>query len=158
MRVIIIAVVLGVVAACNGGGSSSSSATSTCPAGWWVDSSSSSCSACTGSNSNPECTHADCVQLGFQGFPDGQTAIDGVLTYSVEAGTISALGPCVRRTYTISSGTIQISGTQDAGLSCSGDRLTTTYAYKIRPSAGLSAALDRALAGSATTFKGVAVQ
>jgi hypothetical protein len=113
------------------------------------------CSACTGSNQNPECTQDDCQQFSFEGFVSDSAAFDGLLTYSKKAGTISSIGPGVWREYSISGSQIQLSGSRGGSLTCTGQKLEGSYSYQVHAPSGIAMALSSGTANKATSFRSV---
>jgi hypothetical protein len=129
-----------------------------CVVGWWVEAESSTCSSCDATNKNPECSHRDCVQLSFEGFRTPDAVIDGVVTYSEEAGTVSSVGLAEARTYRVIDNKVQIASTKGEGLTCSDAKLSTTYYHKVRASPQVATGFERALAAGPTAFKAVSTR
>ena len=130
------------------------SAPGDCAQRWWVESTPSSCSGCTDGGAILECAQPDCVQVSFEGFQKGGAVYDGVLAYSAKTGSISSVAPCVRRNYTENGTQVQIAGA-NGSLTCSAERLSGPYYYKVAADATMSAALDRAFLSGALTFSNV---
>jgi hypothetical protein len=139
-HVISIAVAVVAVAAC-GTNKSDSSAGAACPDGWWI-AGTESCSACGAAVTNPECGASDCTQFAIEGFQNGKDEYSGVITYSAKSATVSSVGSLVKRTYTVTAGSVHVDGTPPSrAATCNGAQLAWDYTSETRAPAGIASAL-----------------
>jgi hypothetical protein len=128
--------------------------------GWWISSAQGTCdSACTVKPATPECGQADCVQWDFLGFK-GQTAYDGVVSYSAKAGTMSTVLGVIVEGYTLdtNAATLKLGNGQTQQVTCSESTMTLGYGSLTRASSSVGAAFESGVQSGPSGWRGLAVK
>ena len=115
-----------------------------CATGWWLDSSMSCAAACPG---QPECSASDCRLMGILGLLANRSSRQGFVTSSKERGSLSALGPIMRSTWSVTDDKLRISeGSMPIAATCTSASLEIGIGSRDRAPSNISAALEKAAA------------
>lgn len=128
--------------------------------GWWIAGAEGICdAACTVKPPNPECGQPDCVERDFLGFK-GQTAFDGVVSYSAKAGTMSTILGVIVEGYTLDStaSTLRLGTGHTEQLTCTGATMTLDYGSLSRAPSNFSDAFEVGIASGSAGWRGLPVR
>ena len=154
-RVLLLATTL--CASCSGSGGGQIPL-SQCLTGWYLQPPSVACTpgTCGSSMPPPECSSSDCTHWSFEGFLDNGVYYFGVFSYSAQSMSMSGIATKQTWAPTSNGYSIVMKSTSTVD-SCTATQMSADKKIVIRPPANLSAALDQATAGGATTWTHVSV-
>lgn len=124
-----------------------------CTSGWWMDSASTACTTyCYKGAPMPECNQSDCVARAVAGYLSNAQLVGAVILYSPKSATLSSAGPPTTQTFAIDASGIKMTPPGNVlAAECKTSGLSVTYTNYVRPTAGMSVALDGAAAGSTSS-------